>query len=151
MKMSLEDLYKFGKLQKHKTSMEEIRGLFDVANRCLNDAAQKAISLDLRFISAYQAALAAGEAFLCCLGYNAPKNNYHYMVWEALRHVMEDSFRDTLILFNDARSKRADAFYDHASVASETEYKEIFEETRKFVNFIKNKIKKEFPQLGKNI
>ena len=149
--MSLEDLYKFGKLQKHKTTPDEIKGLFDVSERCLNDAAQKAISLDLRFISAYQAALAAGEALLCCLGYNAPKNNYHYMVWEALRYVLDSSFRDILILFNDARSKRADAFYDHASVASETEYKEIFEEAKKFANFIKNKIKKEFTQFGKHI
>ncbi len=149
--MTLGDLYKFGKLQKHKTSPQEIKGLFGVAERCLKDASQNAISLDLRFISAYQAALAAGEALLCCLGYQAPKSNYHYMVWEGLRHILDDSFKTTLILFDSARAKRGDAFYDRASVTSDTEFKEIFEESKKFVNVVKNKIKKDFPESGKDI
>lgn len=145
--MGLEDLYRFGKLQRHKTSPEEIRDLFGVAERCLKDASCNMISLELRFISAYQAALAAGEALLYCLGYEAPKNAYHYMTWEALRQVLGDSFKTTLILFNSARQKRADAFYDHASVTTETEYEEIFEEAKKFVDFIRTKIKKEFQNL----
>lgn len=142
--MSLENLYKFGKLEKHKTTPREIKDLFDVVERCLKDASQEAISLDLRFISSYQAALAAGEALLCCMGYKAPKNNHHYMVWEALRNTLDNSFGNTLILFDDARSKRAGAFYDRASVTSETELKEIFKEAEKFAGFIKAKIKKDF-------
>lgn len=149
--MSLEDLYKFGKLEKHKTTPEEIEDLFEVAERCIKDASQDVISLDLRFISAYQAALAAGEALLYCLGYKAPKANYHFMVWEALRQILDKSFKETLILFDDARTKRAAAFYDRAFVTSETEYKEIFEESKKFIGFVRNKIKKEFPALGKNV
>ena len=149
--MSLEDLYKFAKLEKHKTSSQEIKDLFGVAERCLKDASQHTISLELRYIAAYQAALAAGEAFLCCHGYSAPKNNYHYMVWESMRQVLDSSFKNTLILFNDARSKRGDAFYDRENVTSETEYKEIFEEAKKFVQFICDGIKKEFPDLGKGI
>ena len=146
--MSLEDLYKFDKLKKHKTTPQEVKDLFGVAQRCLKDSSQTTISLDLRFISAYQAALATGEAFLYCLGYQAPKNNYHYMVWEGLRQTLDASFKKTLILFNDARAKRGDAFYDHASVTSETEFKEIYQEAKKFVSFIKSKIEKEFPDLG---
>jgi len=149
--MSLEDLCKFEKLQKHKTSGQEIKGLFGVANRCLKDAAQGSISFELRYISAYQAALAAGEALLCCFGYTAPKINYHYMVWEGLRHILDSSFKDTLILFNDARSKRGDAFYDHAEVTSETEYKELYRESEKFVEYARRRIKKEFRELGKSI
>ena len=149
--MSLEDLCKFGKLEKHKTSPQEIKNLFGVAERCLKDAAQETISLDLRFIAAYQAALAAGEALLCVMGYKAPKNNYHYMVWEALKHALDASFKDTLNLFNDARSKRGDAFYDRASVTSETEYKEILKESDKLVGFVRNKIKKDYSEFGKYI
>lgn len=149
--MSLEDLYKFGKLEKHKTSPQEIKELFGVAKRCLKDASQDAISFELRYISAYQAALAAGEALLCCFGYSAPKTNYHYMVWEGLRQALDGSFKDTLILFNEARSKRGDAFYDHADVTSETEFKEVFKESENFVKFVKHKIKKEFPELSKGV
>jgi uncharacterized protein (UPF0332 family) len=147
----LEDLYRFGKLEKHKTSAQEIKGLFDVAERCLKDASQDAISLDLRYVAAYQAALAAGEALLCCLGYKAPKNNYHYMVWEALRQVLDKSFKDTLVLFDDARAKRSSVFYDHANVTSDTEYDEILEEAKRFVNFARSRIKKDFAGLGKEI
>ena len=75
--MSLENLYKFGKIQEHKTSAEEIKNLFAVSKRCLSDASQANISLDLRFISAYQGALAAAEALLYSYGYKAPKGNYH--------------------------------------------------------------------------
>ena len=32
--MSLEDLFKFGRLEKHKTSSQEIADLFGVAERC---------------------------------------------------------------------------------------------------------------------
>jgi uncharacterized protein (UPF0332 family) len=149
--LSLEDLCKFGKLQKHNTSSQEISGLFGVAKRCLKDAKQDSISFELRYISAYQAALAAGEALLYCFGYSAPKTNYHYMVWEGLRQILDRSFKNTLILFNDARSKRGDAFYDHADVTSETEYKELCKESAKFVEYVKNRIKKEFRDLAKGL
>jgi len=73
------------------------------------------------------------------------------MVWEALRQVLGDPFKNTLVLFNDARAKRSSAFYDHADVTSDAEYGEIFDEAEKFVNFVRNKIKKDFFEFGKNI
>ena len=86
-----------------------------------------------------------------CLGYSAPKNNYHFMIWEALRHILDKPFKETLMLFDDARAKRANAFYDRASVTSETEYKEILNEAERFVNFVKDKIKHTFPESSKDI
>ncbi|MBI4974576.1 MAG: hypothetical protein HZC19_02015 [Candidatus Omnitrophica bacterium] len=149
--MSLDDLYRFGKLEKHSTTSEEIAGLFDVAKRYLKDASQDSISAELRYIAAYQAALAAGEAFLHCNGYKTPKMSHHYMVWEALRQVLDKSFKEQLALFNDARNKRADAFYDHAGLINETEYKEVFDESKRFVESLRGKIKKDFPSLWKGI
>ncbi len=142
--MSLEDLYRFGKIQKHKTSQEEIKNLFDVADRCLKDASQENISLDLRFVAVYQAALAAAESLLCCNGYKAPKGNYHYMTWEGLRNIQDDYIKKSVIIFDTARQKRGIAFYDHTDVVSEIEFDELFNETKKFVNYIKNRIKKEY-------
>lgn len=149
--MSLDDLLRFGKLERHNTSTEEVKSLFGVVERCIKDASQKAISLDLRYVAAYQAALAAADALLNCLGYKTAKTGRHYMVWEALRQALDASFKDTLALFNDARSKRGDAFYDHADVVSETEFKELFAEADKFAKLIRAKIKKEFPELGKGL
>jgi len=146
--MSLENLHKFGKIQEHKTSAEEIKNLFAVSKRCLSDASQTNISLDLRFISAYQGALAAAEALLYSCGYKAPKGNYHYMTWEALRNIDDDTIRKTIILFDSARQKRGVAFYDHADIVSETEFKELFSEAKKFIVYVKSKIKKEFPSLA---
>jgi len=149
--MSLENLYKFGKLKRHKTSPEEIESLLGVANRCLGDASQVSISLDLRFIAAYQAALAAAEAFLYCYGYKAPKGNYHYMTWEAMRNLQDEYIRKAIVLFDDARQKRGVAFYDHADVVSEAEFKELFEEVKIFVGHIKDAIRKRFPVFGEKI
>jgi uncharacterized protein (UPF0332 family) len=147
--MSLEDLYRFGKLKKHKTSPEEIQGFLGVADRCLKDASQKNISLDLRFISAYQGALASAEALLCCFGYEAPRNSYHYMTWEALKNIDDKYIVSIIALFNDARQKRGDAFYDRIDVISEREFNELLDETSRFVDYIKKKIKKEFPDFFK--
>lgn len=145
--MSLEDLYRFGKIQKHKTSAEEITDLFNIAKRCLEDASQTNISLDLRFISTYQAALAVAEALLYSHGYKAPKGNYHYMTWEALRNIPDDYIMKTIILFNIARQKRGNAFYDRTGVVSKTEFDELYGETTKLVAHIKKKLNKQFPDI----
>ena len=149
--MSLADLFKFGKLQEHKTSPEEIKSLFEICQRNLKDASQTNISLDLRFISAYQAGLSAAEALLYCFGYKAPKGNYHYMTWEALRNVAKDETKKSIILFDAARQKRGIAFYDHADIVSETEFKELFGEAKLFVEHIRDRIKREFAVFGEKI
>lgn len=149
--MSLEDLYKFGKLKSHKTSAEEIVNFFGIADRCLKDASQTSISLDLRYVATYQAALAIAEALLACYGYQAPRNSHHYMTWEGLRNIEDNYIKKAIILFNDAKQKRGNVFYDRAGVVSETEFKELLKETKAFINYIKNKIKKEFSNYSKNI
>ena len=149
--MSLEDLYRFGKIQKHETSHAEIKNLFEVADRCLKDASQKNISLDLRFIAVYQAALAAAESLLYCNGYKAPKGNYHYMTWEGLRNIQDDNIKKSIILFDSARQKRGAAFYDHTDVVSEVEFNELFNEAKAFITYIKARIKKEHPAYSKKI
>ncbi len=149
--MSLEDLYKFGKLKKHKTTSEEIKNLFDVANRCNKDASQTNISLDLRFVSAYQGALACAEAILYCFGYEAPRNSYHYMTWDALKSIPDEYINNAIAIFNNAKQKRSNAFYDRADVVSEREFEELLEEAKKFVEYIKDKIKQDFPDFSKKL
>lgn len=149
--MSLEDLYRFGKLKKHKTSSVEIKDLFGVSQRCIKDASQTNISLDLRFISAYQSALATAEAILYCYGYEAPRDSYHYMTWQALRNIDDEHISNSLGLFNDARQKRGEAFYNHAGVVSESEFNELLKEVKQFAGYIKNKIKQEFPDYSKEL
>jgi uncharacterized protein (UPF0332 family) len=147
--MSLEDLYKFGKLKKHKTTSEEIRNLFDVAERCIKDASQENISLDLRFVSAYQGALVCAEALLYCFGYQAPRNSYHYMTWDALKNISDEYINSAIAIFNDAKQKRSNAFYDRSDVVSEGEFEELLEETKKFAEYIRGKIKQDFPNFFK--
>ncbi len=149
--MSLEDLLKFAKVEKHTTTPEEIADLLGVADRCMADASQKVISTELRFIAAYQAALAAGEALMHCYSIKAPKHNHHFMVWESLRYILDASFNDALALFNDARSKRGEAFYDRATVTSQTELDELLKETKKFVEYVKARIRKDFSALAKRL
>ena len=65
--------------------------------------------------------------------------------------MLKRCFTGFNFFFNDARSKRGDAFYDHADVTSETEYKELCKESEKFVEYVKNRIKKEFSDLAKGL
>lgn len=69
--MPLKELLAEGRLRPHKSSRREIRDLLQVADRDLKDAAVKAISIDLRFQTAYQAALQLATIVLASSGYRA--------------------------------------------------------------------------------
>ena len=54
--MSLEKWVEYGWLRREPTSPDEIRSLLGIVNRSLADANVEAISTDLRFITAFNAA-----------------------------------------------------------------------------------------------
>jgi len=67
--MSLKDLLSQGSLKPHKTSKEEIDNLIELVSRDIKDAKVKAISLDRRFATAYNAVLQLATIVIYCSGY----------------------------------------------------------------------------------
>jgi hypothetical protein len=78
--MSLKDWLKSGWLTEHKTSVQEIRNLLDVADRDLTDCLSPGLSADWRLNIAYNAALQAATAALAVCGYRATRDSHHYRI-----------------------------------------------------------------------
>lgn len=81
--MSFEDWVNFDWVRREPTSTDETRALLGVVDRFLHDADVEAISDDLRFTAAFQAALTAANLALRASGYRALTGPGHH------QHVAE--------------------------------------------------------------
>jgi hypothetical protein len=86
--MSLRDWLKFGWLKEHRTSRQEIAGLFAVADRDLKDCRTPDLSSDWQFNIAYNAALQLATAALAAAGYQAERAGHHYRVIHSLEFTL---------------------------------------------------------------
>ena len=77
--MSLEKWVEYGWLRQEPTSPDEIKSLLGIVERSLADAKVEAVSTDLRFIAAFNAAL--------CIATMALRANGHRTVTQAGHHV----------------------------------------------------------------
>jgi uncharacterized protein (UPF0332 family) len=83
--MTLETWVEYGWLKAEPSSPEEIRDLFGIVARALNDAKVDAISEDLRFQAAFGAALTAANAALRASGYRTRvQQGHHQKIVESL-------------------------------------------------------------------
>ncbi|MGM0600012.1 MAG: hypothetical protein ACQETH_09375 [Candidatus Rifleibacteriota bacterium] len=82
--MSLENWAKNGWIRKHETSPQEIKSLFDIVDRDLQDARRKELSSDWRFGIAYNAALKVCTILLYAKGYRPERSLAHYRTLQAL-------------------------------------------------------------------
>ncbi len=88
--MSLEKWVEYGWLRVESSSPEEIRDLFGIVARNLQDAKVDAISDDLRFQAAFGAALTAANAALRASGYRTRvQTGHHYKVVESLEFTVK--------------------------------------------------------------
>ncbi len=137
--MTLENYLKIGKLKKHSASKEEIEALFSIMERDIKDASLKELSNDRKFNISYNAAFQAALALLSCYGYIPASESHHYMTWQALKDILPKDKFGLVSYFDSCRKKRNISDYDKAGTISE-------KEAKSFVNFIKTKIKSNFPE-----
>jgi hypothetical protein len=118
--VSLNDWLKYGWLTEHKTTAEEISGLFEIIERDLADSQLKALSPDWKLNIAYNAALQAATAALAVCGFRASREAHHYRVIQSLPHTIgaSGSLVARLDLF---RKKRNLGGYERAGLVSEQE------------------------------
>lgn len=81
--MSFDDWVNFDWIRREPPSKDEVRSLLGVVDRYLHDADVEAISDDLRFTAAFQAALTAANLALRASGYRALTGPGHH------QHVAE--------------------------------------------------------------
>lgn len=147
--MSLEELYKQGRLKKHKTSAKEIEDLLQVIERDLKDAEIKGLSADRRFAIAYNAALQLATITLYCKGYRPFGLGHHFTVFQAMKESMGDDYADLADYFDACRVKRNVTDYDRAGGVSKGEADELLKEASQFREIILNWLQSYHPRLLK--
>ncbi|MDH5683777.1 MAG: SAV_6107 family HEPN domain-containing protein [candidate division WOR-3 bacterium] len=133
-----------GKLKTHRTSATEIADLLKIIERDINDTRLERLSPDRRFAIAYNAALQLATILLYCKGYRAVGAGHHFTVFQAMKEILGKEYNELADYFDSCRSKRNITDYDRAGEISETEVKELIDETLKFKAFVINWVKKNY-------
>jgi uncharacterized protein (UPF0332 family) len=142
MKVSLSDWEKNGWLKAHKTSQQEIDGLFSIVERELKDSQVKGISADGKFTHAYRAALTLATILLYKAGYAPARGqSHHYRTIAALPEVLGNKAQDDAEYLESCRVKRNAAEYDAANEASETEASELVEFAKELQTMVRGFLK----------
>jgi hypothetical protein len=145
--MSLREWATNGWIRSHSTSRDEIRGLFELADRDIKDSSEGNISNDRKFNIAYAAIRNLCLIPLYCSGYRTGRGeSQHYRIIQSLPLTMGEVYKDRMHYFDGCRSKRNISDYDTAWMISEDEAKEILEEARRFRKEVESWVKKNYPR-----
>lgn len=147
--MSLEQWHSNSWLQRHEPSKLETSRLLEIAARGLEDASVEAISNDLRFATAYNAALALCTAALHAHGYRVPGGGgHHHRTIESLPLTLGDGQRQRANYLTMCSRKRSQATYDHIDVASQEEVEELLNEVADLRTSVVDWLKRNLPDLS---
>ncbi len=118
--MSLEQWRRNGWLISNDTTEAEIAQLIAVVDRELSDAASQGISVDGKFMHAYDAGLILCMIPLRARGYRVAKGSgHHKRAIESLPLTIGLELRDVSDQIEIASRKRGQAMYDHVDVVEE--------------------------------
>src|SRR5580704_12169807 len=119
--MSLEKWVEYGWLKREPTSPSEIKGLLGIVERSLADAKVEAVSTDLRFIAAFNAALCVAMTALRASGHRtATQAGHHVKTIESLELTIKASPK-LIQRFKTFNNKRNKSVYDVAGAISDQE------------------------------
>lgn len=143
MKMSLSDWVKNDWLKPHKTSKQEIAGLFAIVERELGDSALEGMSENGKFTHAYRASLTLATILLYVSGYMPSKGrSHHYRTIAAIPMILGKDASDDADYLDKCRVKRNAAEYDSANEASDVEAQELIKFTKEFETTVRGWLKK---------
>lgn len=119
--MSLERWVEYGWLRPEPTSPDEIKSLLGIVDRSLADAKVGAVSTDLRFIAAFNAALTVATIALRASGHRtATQAGHHVKTIESLELTLKPNPK-ILQKFKTFNNKRNKSVYDVAGAVSNQE------------------------------
>ena len=123
--MSLEKWLEYGWLRREPSSANEIKALQGIVQRSLDDSKVEAISVDLRFVASFTAALTAATIALRAAGYRTvTQTGHHAKIIESLEftiHADSKLIQKLKVLSN----KRNKSIYDAAGAVSDQDLKEM--------------------------
>src|SRR5579863_5452501 len=119
--MTLEKWVEYGWLRREPTSTGEIKDLRGIVDRSLADSKVEAVSTDLRFIAAFNAALAVASTALRASGHRTViQAGHHVKTIESLELSIKANPKviQRFRIFNNKRNK---SVYDVAGAVSDQE------------------------------
>ncbi len=123
--MSLEKWVEYGWLRREPTSPNEIKGLLGIVERSLADSRVDAVSTDLRFIAAFNAALCVATTALRASGYRTvTQAGHHVKSIESLELTIKADPK-LIQKFKTFNNKRNKSVYDVAGAGSDQELEGI--------------------------
>jgi hypothetical protein len=123
--MSLEKWVAYGWLRKEPTSAGEIRDLLGIVERSLADSKVEAVSTDLRFIAAFNAALCVATTALRASGHRTvTQTPHHVKTIESLELTIKASPK-IIQRFKTFNNKRNKSVYDVAGAVSDQELQAV--------------------------
>src|SRR5271154_1666550 len=149
--MSLEKWAEYGWLKAEPTSPEEIRALFEIVARDLNDAKVEAISDDRRFEAAFDAARTAANAALRACGYRTVTQvGHHQKTIESLELTIKTHPRlvQKMRMFSKKRNATS---YDSAGNVSAQELREVIRVAGELRKSVTAWLLKNHPELMKDL
>ena len=147
--MSLQDWQKQQLLKTHNPTKEEIESLFRVIDRCISDASVEDISADLRFNTAYQAALELAKVALHASGYRlSAKDGYHWRMMMSIKFTMGNKSRANYL--NVCRQTRNKSSYDTVGLSTLDDVEELLNEVKDFRQDVVDWLKQHHPDLLPN-
>ncbi len=131
--MTLSDWASNDWLKPHKTSKQEIDGLFSIVEREILDSLVEGISPDGRFTHAYRASLTLATILLYVSGYKPARGQSHHLrTIAAIPKIQGEEAREDSEYVETCRVKRNAAEYDSANEASLFEASELTEFAQEF-------------------
>ena len=130
--MSLEQWRRNDWLMAKPATLPEITQLLAVVDRELNDCDAKNLSIDGRFMHAYDAALTLCQVALRASGFcvNRKQHSHHKITIESLPLTLEPRFADVAALIVVASRKRSQALYDRVGVVESRDADDLAETAR---------------------
>ena len=121
--MNLEKWVEYGWLRREPTSTGEIKDLLGIVDRSLADSKVEAVSTDLRFIAAFNAALCVATTALRASGLRTvTQAGHHVKTIESLELTIKANPK-VIQRFKTFNNKRNKSVYDVAGAVSDQELK----------------------------
>ena len=117
--MSLEKWVEYGWLRREPTSPDEIRSLLGIVERSLADAKVEAVSTDLRFIAAFNAALCIATMALRATGHRTVTQAGHPVKTIESLELTVKANPKLIQRFKALNNKRNKSVYDIAGAVSD--------------------------------
>ena len=147
--MSLEKWVEYGWLRREPTSPSEIKDLLGIVERSLGDSKVEAVSTDLRFVAAFNAALTVGTIALRASGHRTvTQAGHHVKAIESLELTVKANSK-VIQRFKTFNNKRNKSVYDVAGSVSDQELEAMVKLATELKDSTITWLKKSHPELLK--